>query len=140
MGQPYRVVNSVKWMMSSPHTQHSIAAPYSGYRRRQPNASLPAHGSPGRVRASKRRRSLAWEMLAASLNGGRPLNMAEPDGAKWGHDGPDPTAWSECCAHYATLLLAAKEAVAESRNARHLATLRRELRRRQSDPKTLRSV
>jgi len=74
------------------------------------------------------------------LNGERLLDMAEPDGATWGHKCPDPTAWSECCAHYAALLVAAKEAVADSRNARHLATLRRELWRRQSDPETPRSV
>ena len=72
-------------------------------------------------------------MLAPSLNGERPLNMAEPDGANWGHEGPDPTPWSESCARAAALLVAAKEAVADSRNVRHLATLRRELRRRQSD-------
>ena len=94
----------------------------------------------GYIELSSARRPTMRLKVVNAICGERGADMAESDGAKWGHKGADPKAWSESCAYYEAVLVAAKEAVADSRNARHLATLRRELRRRQSDPKTPRSV
>src|SRR5215831_18593828 len=59
----------------------------------------------GYIELSSARRPTMRLKVVNAICGERGADMAEPDGAKWGHKGPDPKAWSESCAYYEAVLV-----------------------------------